>query len=140
MLSILFESPINHIQYNIHCKQTHQSQRDLPLQALCSHPATHITRNPKCNDLQSIYCKCKVNAQSAPSILLEGGASNGHLGLIISANAYNTLAPITLYIPRQPNPAPLVQQPNNATAAQIAEALQLHQEETCRSIITHIEI
>ena len=131
VLSILF-APTHHIQYDIHCKQTHQSQRDL-LQALCSHP---YYQKFQCDDLQSIYCKCKVNAQSAPSVL-EGGASNGHLGLIISANAYNTLAPITLYI-RQPNPAPLVQ-PNNATAAQIAEALQLHQEETC-SIITHIEI
>ena len=87
---------------------------------------TRITGNPKYADLQSMYRECKANAQSVPCNL--GGGANGHLGLIISANAYNTIAPGTAYI-RPTNPAPFVPG-NNATGPQIAEGNRLFNEAT----------
>jgi hypothetical protein len=57
---------------------------------------TRITGNPTYDDLQKLYRQAKANAQSVPSTL--GGATNGHLGLIISATAYQTLAPGTPYV------------------------------------------
>ena len=87
---------------------------------------TRITGNPKYADLQSMYRECKANAQSVPCNI--GGGANGHLGLIISANAYNTIAPGTAYI-RPTNPAPFVPG-NNATGPQIAEGNRLFNEAT----------
>ena len=87
---------------------------------------TRITGNPKYANLQSMYRECKANAQSVPCNL--GGGANGHLGLIISANAYNTIAPGTPYI-RPTNPAPFVPG-NNATGPQIAEGNRIFNEAT----------
>ena len=86
---------------------------------------TPISGNPKYDDLQSMYCQCKANVQSVPSIL--GGGAHGHLSLIISANAYNTVAPGNPYT-RPTNPGPLVQPTPAPTAAQMAENIRNHQE------------
>ena len=87
---------------------------------------TRITGNPKYADLQSMYRECKANAQSVPCNI--GGGANGHLGLIISANAYNTISPGTAYF-RPTNPAPYVQG-ENATGPQIAEGNRRYHEAT----------
>ena len=51
--------------------------------------------NPTYEDIQELYRQCKANAKSVPSALGEG--ANGYLGLIISPEAYDRIAPDTPY-------------------------------------------
>jgi hypothetical protein len=73
-------------------------------------------------DLKMILRYLNTNAMSVSSY--EGGGRHGHLGLIMTNNEYLALATYVFTAPD--NPGATHVHPDNATAAQIAEANRAH--------------
>ena len=55
-----------------------------------------IAGEPTLGSLMTLRNELKANAQSVATTL--GGGANGHLGLVLSAEAYDQIAPGTPYI------------------------------------------
>jgi hypothetical protein len=85
---------------------------------------TRVHGQPTYETLQTISIEIKANASSVPSTL--GGGLYGHLGLVLSADRYATLAGTVPWI-SPPNPGPFVP-PANGTAAQIEAAKDVWRE------------
>ena len=62
---------------------------------------TKISGEHTLGALMTLHNELKANTQSVDTTF--GGGAHGHLGLVIPAGIYNTIAPDTLYTkPRQP--------------------------------------
>ena len=89
-----------------------------------------IVGEPTFGALHEMLKQLKANATSVPCTL--GGGANGYLGILVSANQYNTVAPGTPFIP-PPRPGPLVLNPGDtqyqiqAHKTQYDTALREHQ-------------
>jgi hypothetical protein len=84
------------------------------------------TGEPTFKDLKIIHRYLNTNSMSVSSC--EGAGWHGQLGLIMTNNEYFALATDNFTAPENPGATPV--QPDNATAARIAEANQAHKEET----------
>jgi hypothetical protein len=88
------------------------------------HPTlTKISGDPTYTSLAKLERECKANGKSVRSTL--GGGTQGHLGLVSSALAYERVSPGVPFV--RPG-LPVLPELNNATAHQIAEARQQHAE------------
>jgi hypothetical protein len=86
------------------------------------HPSlTKISGDPTYTSLAKLEKECKANGKSVRSTL--GGGSQGHLGLVSSAIAYDRVSPGVPFI--RPT-LPVLPDLSTATAHQIAIAKQLH--------------
>ena len=85
---------------------------------------TRVHGQPTYDTLQTLSTEIKANAASVPSTL--GGGSYGHLGLVLSADRYATLATALPWI-SPANPGPFVP-PAAGTAAQIEAAKDVWRE------------
>ena len=85
---------------------------------------TRVHGQPTYDTLQTLSTELKANAASVPSTL--GGGSYGHLGLVLSADRYATLATAVPWI-SPANPGPFVP-PAAGTAAQIDAAKDVWRE------------
>ncbi len=84
-----------------------------------------IQGRPNFFTLKALKDDIKDNAGSINSI--RGGGDNGHLGAVLSAAAYNRIAPLTPYVtPINPGINPIFAA--GATPAEIAEAVRQHEE------------
>ena len=82
---------------------------------------TKIHGTPTYESLQNLTTELKANAGSVPSTL--GGGLYGHLGLLVSAARYATLAHTVPWV-NPPNPGPFAP-PAGGTAAQIEAAKEV---------------
>jgi hypothetical protein len=85
---------------------------------------TRVHGQPTYDTLQTLSTEIKANAATVPSTL--GGGSYGHLGLVLSADRYATLATAVPWI-SPANPGPFVP-PAAGTAAQIEAAKDVWRE------------
>ena len=87
------------------------------------HPSlTPVRGEPTYESLTRMYREIKANANSVPTTL--GGGNNGHLGLVVSQETYQRIAPNTPFV-RPVNPGVLGLLPN-ATQYQIAQQTATH--------------
>ena len=85
---------------------------------------TRVHGQPTYETLQTLATEIKANASSVPSTL--GGGQYGHLGLILSADRYATLAHTVPWV-SPPNPGPF-DPPANGTGPQIEAAKDVWRE------------
>ena len=89
------------------------------------HPSlTKICGDPTYESLAKLEKECKANGKSVRTTL--GGGLQGHLGLVSSTIAYQRVSPGVPFV----RPIlPILPDLTNATAAQIADARQLHHDD-----------
>jgi hypothetical protein len=85
---------------------------------------TRVHGQPNYETLQTLTTEIKANASSVPSTL--GGGQYGHLGLILSADRYATLANTVPWV-SPPNPGPFAP-PAGGTGPQIEAAKDVWRE------------
>jgi hypothetical protein len=97
---------------------------DSILESFPTNPLTKIHGRPTYDSLNELRNELKSNASSIPTS--RGGGGHGYLGLILSADDYNTAVGQPFNLPAAPPLQP--NHPAGATAAQIAEANRQHAE------------
>jgi hypothetical protein len=81
---------------------------------------------PTFESLRELRKTLQANAASVPSVL--GGGAHGYLGVILTQEAYEAIAPGTPFVkPAQPPLQAVI--PDGATAAQIGQAVRNHTED-----------
>jgi hypothetical protein len=95
---------------------------------------TKVHGKPTYETLQNLTTELKANAGSVPSTL--GGRQNGHLGIIVSAVRYTTLAHTVPWV-NPANPGPFVP-PAAGTA--IAPALDTRTHQICAMLVDKKEL
>jgi hypothetical protein len=85
----------------------------------------NIEGEPTYPQLAAILKEIKANAASVPSV--QGGGSNGHLGIVVSDAVYATIAPGTPFI-KPTNPAQHPTIPRTSTDGAITSIMRRHNE------------